>query len=83
MIKAPRSSHEVEVAIRRTGSDARTFVRAGFGDAGSALKLADSLERRRTRVGKELVKLTHGKVYRLTDQPVDWLGTVVLVVAKG
>ena len=64
------------------GFDARAFVRSGFGDRGSALKLADNLERRRTRAGKEVIKLTRGKVYRLTDQPVDWLGTVVLVVTK-
>jgi FkbM family methyltransferase len=64
------------------GFDARAFVCSSFGAAGSALKLADNLERTRTHIGREVIKLTRGKVFRLTDQPVDWLGTVVLVVAK-
>jgi hypothetical protein len=58
--------------------DAPRFMRDSFGE-GTALKLADNLDRIGSRLGKEVVKLTRGKVFRLTDQPTDWLGTVVLV----
>ncbi len=60
--------------------DARAFLRGSLGGSGSALKLADNLANARSRLRKELIKLTRGKIYRLTDEPVDWLGTVILVV---
>ena len=63
--------------------DVPAFMRANFGEAGAALKLADNLDSIHSRLGKEIVKLTRGKVFRLTDQPADWLGTVVLVAGAG
>lgn len=66
----------------QTGFDAQAFIRTVLGGKGSALKLADNLEKVRSRLGKEVIKLTRGKVFRLTDQPLDWLGTVILVVEK-
>ncbi len=59
--------------------DAPRFARETFGGRSSALKLADNLDHIGSRLGKEIVKLTRGKVFRLTAQPTDWLGTVVLV----
>ena len=59
--------------------DAPRFARDTFGDAGSALKLADNVGHIGSRLGKEIIKMTRGKVFRLTDQPTDWLGTVVLI----
>ncbi len=58
--------------------DARGFMYRTFG-GGAALKLADNLDSVGSRFGKEIIKLARGKVFRLTDQPSDWLGTVVLV----
>jgi FkbM family methyltransferase len=62
--------------------DAQAFVAATFGGSGRALKLADNLSHVRSRLGKEAIKLTRGKIFRLTDQPIDWLGTVILVVGE-
>jgi FkbM family methyltransferase len=58
--------------------DAREFMQRIFG-GGTALKLADNLDNIGSRFGKEVIKLTRGKMFRLTDQPADWLGTVVLI----
>jgi FkbM family methyltransferase len=60
--------------------DAQAFVAETFGGGGRALKLADNLAHVGSRLGKEAIKLTRGKVFRLTDQPSDWLGTVIVVV---
>ena len=62
--------------------DAPTFMRNDMRATGLALKLADNLDATRSRIGKELAKLTRGKEFRLTDQPSDWVGTVVLVLDK-
>lgn len=59
--------------------DASAFMR-GLRWTGTALKLVDNLATTRTRFGKELRKLLQGKLFRLTDRPPDWLGTVVLLV---
>lgn len=61
--------------------DAPDFLRTAFGE-GTALKLTDNVAERRSRLAKELIKLTRGKVFRLTDRPADWLGTVVLIVTR-
>jgi FkbM family methyltransferase len=61
--------------------DAPTFMRT-LGLTGSALKLADNLDNIGSRLAKEVIKLTRGKAFRLTDQPADWLGTVVFVAEK-
>jgi hypothetical protein len=63
----------------QAGFDAPAFLRA-LGVAGSALKLTDNVAGTRSRLGKEIAKLTRGKVFRLTDQPADWAGTVVLLI---
>jgi FkbM family methyltransferase len=60
--------------------DARAFMRDAMGATGLVLKLADNLDAMRSRIGKEVTKITRGKVFRLTDQPADWVGTVVLVL---
>jgi FkbM family methyltransferase len=44
--------------------DASAFSRAIFGKAGSTLKLADNLDNIGSRLGKEIVKLTRGKVFQ-------------------
>jgi FkbM family methyltransferase len=62
--------------------DAPTFMRNDMRTTGLALKLADNLDATRSRIDKELAKLTRGKEFRLTDQPSDWVGTVVLVLEK-
>jgi FkbM family methyltransferase len=62
--------------------DARAFMRNDMRATGLALKLADNLDTIRSRIGKEFAKLTRGKAFRLTDQPSDWVGTVVLVLEK-
>jgi FkbM family methyltransferase len=62
--------------------DARGFMQNDMAATGLALKLADNLDTVRSRFGKEYAKLTRGKVFRLTDQPSDWVGTVVLVLEK-
>jgi FkbM family methyltransferase len=62
--------------------DARVFMRDDMGANGLALKLADNLDAVRSRIGKEFAKLTRGKVFRLTDQPSDWVGTTVFVLEK-
>jgi FkbM family methyltransferase len=59
--------------------DAAQFMR-GMGWTGTALKLIDNLATTRTWLAKELRKLVQGKLFRLTDRPPDWLGTVVLLV---
>ena len=59
--------------------DAARFMR-GMRWTGTALKLVDNLATTRTRFAKELRKLAQGKLFRLTDRPPDWLGTVVLLV---
>jgi len=64
------------------GFDAPALIRSIPQWSGAALKLGDNLAKVRSRLGREVVKLTRGKVFRLTDQPLDWLGTVVLVVAS-
>ncbi len=48
-----------------------------------SMKLEDNVSRYRSRLIKDLVKLTRGKIYRLTERPADWLGTVVLIVEAG
>ena len=45
-----------------------------------SLKLADNVSGKRPRIVKDLIKLTRGKVYRLTERPGDWLGTIILIV---
>ena len=65
----------------RAGFDAPAFMRA-LGVSGSALKLTDNMAGMRSRLGKEVIKLTRGKVFRLTDQPADWAGTVVLLIER-
>jgi hypothetical protein len=64
------------------GFDAPTFMRNDVRASGPALKLADNLDTTRSRIGKELAKLTRGKEFRLTDQPSDWVGTVVFILEK-
>ena len=59
--------------------DAARFMR-GMGWTGTTLKLVDNLATTRTRFVKELRKLMQGKLFRLTDRPPDWLGTVVLLI---
>jgi FkbM family methyltransferase len=46
----------------------------------TALKLQDNVSDLKSRPLKDLIKLTRGKTYRLTDQPKDWLGNVLLIV---
>jgi FkbM family methyltransferase len=62
--------------------DAREFIRTALGGTGRALKLADNIAGVRSRFGKEFIKLTRGKAFRLTDQTDDWLGTVILIAGK-
>jgi FkbM family methyltransferase len=64
------------------GFDARAFMHDEMKLAGLALKLSDNLDTISSRLGKEFTKLTRGKAFRLTDQPEDWLGTVVLVIDR-
>jgi len=62
--------------------DIPVFVRDDMRATGHVLKLADNLDATRSRIGKEFAKLTRGKVFRLTDHPSDWVGTVVLVLER-
>jgi FkbM family methyltransferase len=62
--------------------DIPVFVRDDMRATGHVLKLADNLDATRSRIGKEFAKLTRGKVFRLTDHPSDWVGTVVLILER-
>lgn len=60
--------------------DPLAILPAQAGRSVRALKLADNVSGKRPRIVKDLIKLTRGKVYRLTERPDDWLGTVILIV---
>ncbi len=60
--------------------DPRAILAVQQGRSVRALKLADNVSGSRPRIVKDLIKLTRGKIYRLTERPGDWLGTVILIV---
>jgi FkbM family methyltransferase len=60
--------------------DAARFLGQTFGAARTVLKLTDNIEGLRSGIAREVVKLTRGKIYRLTARPVNWVGTVICIV---
>jgi hypothetical protein len=49
---------------------------------GTTLKLTDNVSDIGSRFGKELIKLTRGKVFHIADRPMDWRGTVILIIQR-
>jgi FkbM family methyltransferase len=65
----------------QAGFDAAAFMRA-LSVTGTTLKLTDNVADIGSRLGKEVIKLTRGKVFRITDRPMDWRGTVILIIQR-